>query len=245
MATNNNNWSNGTYNSRYSSLYDGKTNIQDLQALRAGLSNKEEQVVSHIGAYHMIGKDEWEPQRNNNFEVHIFGLDNLFYIDTDTKVDQGMAEEVLTLSAVSVGALNISMSPIEIPYGNTKVKYAGLPDVQNATITYNDYIGKNTERVLTAWFGIVFNPKTEVIGRASQYKKPAVLIETAPDGTHSRMWQLDGCWPSSLELGQYDYNGGGSVRQISVTLTYDRMVPMDDGNFTEGVGFGLKQYISR
>lgn len=186
--------------------------------------------VRQIGAYHMIGDDSYEPQRNNNFEIHIYELNNLVYVDgsaDNNPITQSLAQECLTLSAVSVGALSQEITPIEIAYGNTKVKYAGLPSVGNSEIVYNDYIGKKTERIINAWHGLVFNPETEKIGRASEYKKPAILIETAPDGSSSRVWQLRGCWPSSVNYGDYDYNGG-AVRQIRLTLTYDIMVPLRD-----------------
>ena len=174
----------------------------------------------------MIGDDDYEPQRNNNFEVHIYGLNDLVTIDKGIKIDQSVAEESLTLSAVSVGQINTNVGILTVPYGNTKVKYAGLPEISDSDIVYNDFIGKSTERIIAAWHALVFNPKTEAIGRASVYKQPGILIETAPDGTRARAWQLKGCWPSNVQYGQYDYNGG-ATRQITMTLTYDIAIPLD------------------
>lgn len=187
---------------------------------------EHEYLLNKLGAYHMIGDDDYEPQRNNNFEVHIFGLDNLATIDQGREVRQDVAEESLTLSVVSVGQINTNVGILPIPYGNTKVKFAGLPDISDSDIVFNDYIGKSTERIIAAWHALVFNPKTEKIGRASQYKKPGILVETAPDGTRARMWQLKGCWPSNVQYGGYDYNGG-QTRQITMTLTYDIAIPLD------------------
>lgn len=192
----------------------------------ADYTGTQKRAVSRIGAYHMIGNDDYEPQRNNNFEVHIYGLSGLVTIDKGIKIPQSTAEESLTLSAVSVGQISTNVGIIPIAYGNTKVKFAGLPEISDSDIVYNDYIGKSTERIIAAWHALVFNPKTEKIGRASVYKKPGVLIETAPDGTRARMWQLKGCWPSNVQYGAYDYNGG-QVRQITMTLTYDIAIPLD------------------
>lgn len=189
-------------------------------------SGTGEYTVNKIGAYHMIGDDDYEPQRNNNFEVHIYGLSGLLTVDKGIKIPQDIAEESLTLSAVSVGQINTNVGILTVPYGNTKVKYAGLPEISDSDIVYNDYIGKSTERIISAWHSLVFNPKTEKIGRASVYKKPAILIETAPDGTRARCWQLKGCWPSNVQYGAYDYNGG-ATRQITMTLTYDIAIPLD------------------
>lgn len=189
-------------------------------------SGVNEYSLNRIGAYHMIGDDDYEPQRNNNFEVHIYGLSGLVTVDKGIKIPQSTAEESLTLSTVSVGQINTNVNPITIPYGNTKVKFAGLPEISDTDIVFNDYIGKSTERIIAAWHSLVFNPKTEKIGRASVYKKPGILIETAPDGTHARMWQLKGCWPSNVQYGGYDYNGG-ATRQITMTLSYDIAIPLD------------------
>ena len=63
---------------------------------------KDIYTIDKLGAYHMIGQDDYEPQRNNNFEVHIYGLDNLLTIDQRREVRQDVAEESLTLSTASI-----------------------------------------------------------------------------------------------------------------------------------------------
>lgn len=188
----------------------------------------EEYKVKKIGAYHMIGDDDYEPQRNNNFEVRIYFNedDQLSTVANGTDIPLDLAQDCLTLSVVSVGQIATEVGIIEVPYGNTKVKFAGLPTISNSDIVYTDYIGKATERVIAAWQAQVFNPKTQKIGFASKYKKAALLIETAPDGSRARAWNLKGCWPSNVQYGAYDYNGG-ATRQITMTLAYDIAVPLD------------------
>jgi hypothetical protein len=200
-----------------------------------GMGNKYKIDPNTIGAYHMIGDDSYEPQRTNNFQLWIYFPETnhynddtkLYTIDKDNPIDTDIAQNSLILSTVSVGSINTNVSPIEVNFGNTKVKYAGLPSVENSTVVYNDYIGKATERIIAAWYGQVFNPKDEKIGRASVYKKDALLIETAPDGSTGRAWQLKGCWPSSVTYGDYSYNDN-SVRQVQMTLTYDIAIPLDN-----------------
>ena len=34
-----------------------------------------------LGTYHMVGKDAFEPQRTNNFELQIVGLHNFNWFD--------------------------------------------------------------------------------------------------------------------------------------------------------------------
>ena len=142
-----------------------------------GLLDSEYQILKH-GAFHMIGDDAYEPQRNNNFEFHIY-FDNynsngedvhLTTVDKSIDITKDEAEQTLILSTSSVGALNTQVSVIPIRYGNTEVKFAGLPTIQNATVNFNDFIGKATERIVTAWHKQVVDMKREVVGRASVYK---------------------------------------------------------------------------
>lgn len=180
------------------------------------------------GAYHMINDAKFEPQRNNNFEVQICGLDGLTSMDRGIPIgDASRASELITLSVATYAAPQINITPIVVPYGNNKVKFAGTPEFPESSIVLNDYIGANIERILSAWYKKVYNPKDETIGLAVDYKKTGFLIEYSPDYTISRQWQLYGCWLSSLQLGEFNQEGG-SVRQISCTLQYDYAMPLDD-----------------
>lgn len=212
-----------------------KANANDYEGLL-------DYTIKQRGAYHMIGDDDFEPQRNNNFELHVYfpnenANNEQVYLDTvenGIKIDREIAENTLIFSTVSVGGINTNVGIIPISYGNTKVKFAGLPEVADSTVVYNDYIGKATERIIAAWHAQVFNPITQIIGRASVYKKEALLLETAPDGTHVRGWNIKGCWPSNVTYGDYSYENGGQVRQINLTLTYDIAIPLDATTSNKG-----------
>ena len=182
------------------------------------------------GAYHMINDAGFEPQRNNNFEVQITNLGNLVSMDTAAGVgDASRASELITLSVATYAAPQVSISPISVAYGNNKVKFAGVPEFAESSITLNDFIGVNIERILSAWYGLVYNIKKETIGKAVNYKKTGYLIEYSPDYTINRQWELGGCWLSSLQLGEFNQEGG-SVRQITCTLQYDYALPLDPDN---------------
>lgn len=179
-----------------------------------------------LGTYHMAQSNDFEPQRNNNFEVQITGLNSLTSVDKGRAIAAN-ASELITLSVATYSAPQINVSPIQVSYGNNKIKFAGLPEFPDSSIVLNDYIGINVEKILSAWQKLVYDPKTQVVGLASNYKKNAYLIEYAPDGTQARQWMLVGCWPSALQLGDFNQEGG-SVRQVTITLTYDYAYPLDD-----------------
>lgn len=175
-----------------------------------------------LGTNHMVGNSLYEPQRTNNFEVQIVGLSSLTGID-GTRMPSN-AGDVITLSTASYAAPQINISTINVRYGNNAVKYAGVPEFPDSTIVLNDYIGLEVEKILAAWFALAYNPLTEKIGYASEYKKTGYLIEYDPKGATARQWQINGCWISTLNLGDFNQEGG-SVRQLNATLVYDNIIP--------------------
>ena len=173
----------------------------------------------------MIGQDAWEPQRTNNFELRFPNLPQLYSIDTGIAMPAN-SSDYLTLSLKSAGVPNITINNIDISYGNNTIKFAGKPSYENFRAVFRDFIGLQTERILTAWSKLVYNPATEKVGRASAYKQQAYLLEFSPDGDQLKTWKLEGCWPGSMEFGDYD-NDSNNVREITVTFYADVAIPLD------------------
>lgn len=178
-----------------------------------------------FGAYHMIGQDAWEPQRTNNFEIRFPNLPQLYSIDQGIAMPSN-ASDYLTLSTQSVGGLNTNISALDVSYGNNNIKFAGKPEYQDVSITFRDFIGIQTERIIMAWSKLVYNPATEKVGRASIYKQQGYLLEFAPDGTNVKTWKLEGCWPGDISFDNYD-NEGNNIRTIQVTFHADVAIPLD------------------
>ena len=179
------------------------------------------------GTKHMVNDTNFEPQRTNNYEVQITGLSDITTDMNGNKIPMANASETITLSTNSFDAPSISVDPITVRYGNSSIKYAGVPSFGDASIVINDYIGLNTERILSAWYAQVYNPNTKEIGYAVDYKKTAYLIEyDTKYSKQTRSWRMEGVWPQNLALGSYAAEGG-SQRQITMTLIYDRLVIED------------------
>ena len=178
-----------------------------------------------LGFYHGIGQDDWEPQRTNNFEIQFPNLGQLFTIDQGLALP-GNASDLLTLSVKSVSYPSTNIGKLTISYGNNSVNFAGRPEYGDVEIVVNDFIGIQSERILMGWSGLVYNPKTEVIGWASQYKRDGYLLEFAPDGTCVRRTQLRGCFPGTVAPGNFS-NDDNSLREISVTFYCDVAIPLD------------------
>lgn len=186
------------------------------------------------GTNHMVSNVGYEPQRTNNYEVQITGLEGITDMYGHSVSQSSNASEIITLSTASFEAPNITISPITVRYGNNSIKFAGVPEFPDSSIVLNDYIGVNTEKILSAWFSQAYNPVTEEIGYAVEYKKTAFLIEydtkystgSTKYNYQSRVWKMEGCWLANLQLGSFSADGGAQ-RQITATMVYDCVKPLD------------------
>ena len=183
----------------------------------------------HKAAQHMVGTDVFEPQRTNNFEIRFPNLNQLTSSQTmskDNKVVYNDCGKAITLSVASVGDLSQSISAIPVSYGNNAVKFAGKPELNSISITINDFIGLETERILESWSALVYNKYDQTVGKASKYKQRAYLIEYSPDYEIAKVWQLEGCWPGDISYGGYQQDNN-SIRQITMTLNVDFAFALD------------------
>lgn len=166
--------------------------------------------LPQMGPSHIANSRAHELQRTNNFALVV-----------------GDLGEDLTLAVDSFSAPDETNAPIEISYGNHKVKFAGPAEFSDGDMVVNDFIGIDTEKIITDWKATVYDPKTDKIGFAASdasnkgYKKTAYLYLYSPDGSVARKWKIEGCWPSHVAYGEFS-NSSPDKRQITVTLTYDK-----------------------
>lgn len=179
-----------------------------------------------LGAHHMVGKDIYEPQRTNNFEIQFPALAEQVTQSATGGMQFSDVGNKITLSVKSVGDLSQSIDAITVGYGNNAIKFAGKPTLNNISIGINDFIGMDTERILEAWSSLVYNKYTQEVGRASIYKTDAYLLEYAPDGTNVKVWKLEGCWPGTITYGGFSQDGG-STREITMDLHVDFAYALD------------------
>lgn len=179
---------------------------------------------TYMGAHHMVGNDTFEPQRTNNFEIQFNNLGTLVSSQGYMKWDD--PGEAIKLSVKSVGDLSQDIEAIAVHYGNNAIKFAGKPSLNSISISINDFIGLDTERILEAWSALVYNKYTQAVGLASKYKTDAYLLEYSPDGKNVKAWKLEGCWPGTITYGGYNQENA-STREISMTLNVDFAFALD------------------
>lgn len=161
----------------------------------------------------------YEPQRTNHFEVFI-------YIPAAiANGDNGLISDFrkyITLATTDFSLPNITVSPIDIPYGNTKIKLAGAVEYGGAdSLTCVDFIGADVEGILYAWQNLVYSPETGQIGWTYGYKTDAKVLEYSPDGACLSSWIIRGIWPSAIDYGNSMSKGDSQVKNVTVTFAYD------------------------
>lgn len=161
-------------------------------------------MTDYLGSRHLSSEVVGELQRKANFSVDISGLPSTVTFLVKTFPLPSSANEVIT-----------------VVHGNSEVKFAGKATFEGGDMTLHDSISLDTEKQLQSWRDSVYAPTTEAIGKASAYKKDAVVSEYAPDGTMTRQWKLEGVWPSSYKPGDLD-STSTDLKEISLTLTWDR-----------------------
>lgn len=178
-----------------------------------------------IGTYKLAANPNlYEGQRTNNYDFFVpaANLTNLVLPGTNGQViDSNIAREAIRLSNVSCPIPHYTQSALEVRRGNTSFKFAGIPSYSNGTVTFYNYIGIDTLNVLMAWQALSFNPETEKVGLAGDYKKDAYLIEYTPDYQKVRQWILRGCWISSISEDERS-SETNNVARIQCTIEYDR-----------------------
>ena len=194
------------------------------------MANDIKNFNGYLGTYHMVGRDEYEPQRTNNFEVYIdlggSGNTPLQTAWNGSSLNAATASSYITLAASSFTPPSVNISSIQINRGNNTIKYAGKPEFPDSSITLNDFIGMDVEKILMAWQKQTYDIRNQAVGLASIYKKNAWVNQYSPDGTYVRQWVIKGAWLSSLNLGEYS-SDSNDIRRITGTIVYDYAYPAD------------------
>lgn len=187
--------------------------------------------ISHLSAY----KDIYEPMRDNVFEFLVDFSDTelvkqgtSYLTDSNSIIDSNKAQEVMRFAVNKVDIPSYSQSVIEIKRGNMTMKAAGTMSFDEGSLEIIDYVGADSKSVLMAWQKLSGDPETEQVGRMSNYKKEATLLEYNSDFSQLvRYWKIQGAWISKVSDGGLSNDGGDSKRVMSATVVFDKAILVD------------------
>jgi hypothetical protein len=171
----------------------------------------------------------YEPTRTNNYTVIVSGLDDLvrssssLYGSDNNTISN--AQKTLYFTVSSAPIPHFSQKPIEVPRGNTTIKFAGTMEFSSGKWEIDDYIGADTVSIMMAWQALSGDVYNETVGRAKDYKKNITVIQYSPDYKDIiRYWELYGCWISDLSESNLAWGSNNSLRKISATIEYDKAI---------------------
>jgi hypothetical protein len=170
----------------------------------------------------------YEAARSGFFSLIVDDIDNIVrasysgvHADAADSDKIARAQEILKLNVVKAPVPHFSIKVEQYRRGNDVVKFAGVPEFKDGSITVDDVVGMDTKSILMAWQSLAYNVHTRKGGRMKDYKKNCTLIEYTQDFEQIRSWTLYGCWISDLQEGDFDKENDGK-RQITANIAYDR-----------------------
>ena len=137
--------------------------------------------------------------------------------------------DYLRLNVVKASVPNFTVTTHEYRRGNDVVKFAGTPEFKEGSLTVDDVVGLRIKDMLYAWLYLAYDPHTRKGGRMADYKKTCTLLEYTQDYKLIRYWELQGCFITGIEEGDFDRESD-EKRQLSISISYDRamMYPNHD-----------------
>lgn len=170
----------------------------------------------------------YEAARTGFFSLIVDDIDNIINAaysgeasDATANDKIARAQETLKLNVVKASVPHFTLDVKQYKRGNDTVKFAGVPEFNQGSITVDDVVGLDTKSILMAWQALAYNVYTRKGGRMKDYKKTCTLIEYTQDFEQVRSWTLYGCWVSSIDESDFDKENDDK-RQISAKIEYDR-----------------------
>lgn len=152
------------------------------------------------------------------------------FFQPDSYVDAFMPKTanrfVLTMAGVDsflvkkVTRPGVSFGDIVIDHVNYKRKLQGKADWGDVTMTLYDPIIPSGAQQVMDWVRLGYESATGLAGYPSQYKQDVTIQGLGPDGGVCETWTLKGAFPSSVEMGEYDWSNDQPL-EVSITVKYD------------------------
>ena len=190
------------------------------------------EMGKYLGTTYMLNnKADFEPGRTSDFILKIKFKRDLYDMDGQFIMSAEDASEALALSLSDYNGPEMSIDKLQIRTGNGIMQYAGAPNISDSSISFTDYIGKQTEAILLAWYSMAHNVQNDKIGFKEYYAQDGLLYKWAPNGTRQISWRLIGCWINQFSLGQFSRTNPDK-RQISTNIVYDKCIPWETPDYS-------------
>ena len=185
-------------------------------------------METNYGVYHLADNPaQYQPVRTNNYRCICQGLEELVRVGGDANNRNDYlenAQEVIDFSVVSFDAPNFTQDEIQIRRGNSTVYFAGTPRFNTSNLVINDFVGADGKSILQAWQALSYDVVNDIINPSTKYKKDMLILEYTPDNVLIKVWELKGCWVTSLTETGYS-SESPAKKTVTATIRYDRAIP--------------------
>ena len=185
-------------------------------------------METNYGVYHLADNPaQYQPVRTNNYRCICQGLEELVRVGGDANNRNDYLEnsqEVIDFSVVSFDAPNFTQDEIQIRRGNSTVYFAGTPRFNTSNLVINDFVGADGKSILQAWQALSYDVVNDIINPSTKYKKDMLILEYTPDNVLIKVWELKGCWVTSLTETGYS-SESPAKKTVTATIRYDRAIP--------------------
>ena len=185
-------------------------------------------METNYGVYHLADNPaQYQPVRTNNYRCICQGLEELVRVGGDENNRNDYlenAQEVIDFSVVSFDAPNFSQEEIPIRRGNSTLYFAGTPRFSTSNLVINDFVGADGKSILQAWQALSYDVVNDIINPSTKYKKDMLILEYTPDNVLIKVWELKGCWITSLTETGYS-SESPAKKTVTATIRYDRAIP--------------------
>ena len=185
-------------------------------------------METNYGVYHLADNPaQYQPVRTNNYRCICQGLEELVRVGGDENNRNDYlenAQEVIDFSVVSFDAPSFTQDEIPIRRGNSTTYFAGTPRFNTSNLVINDFVGADGKSILQAWQALSYDVVNDIINPSTKYKKDMLILEYTPDNVLIKVWELKGCWITSLTETGYS-SESPAKKTVTATIRYDRAIP--------------------
>ena len=185
-------------------------------------------METNYGVYHLADNPaQYQPVRTNNYRCICQGLEELVRVGGDVNNRNDYlenAQEVIDFSVVSFDAPSFTQDEIPIRRGNSTTYFAGTPRFNTSNLVINDFVGADGKSILQAWQALSYDVVNDIINPSTKYKKDMLILEYTPDNVLIKVWELKGCWVTSLTETGYS-SESPAKKTVTATIRYDRAIP--------------------
>ena len=185
-------------------------------------------METNYGVYHLADNPaQYQPVRTNNYRCICQGLEELVRVGGDENNRNDYlenAQEVIDFSVVSFDAPSFTQDEIPIRRGNSTTYFAGTPRFNTSNLVINDFVGADGKSILQAWQALSYDVVNDIINPSTKYKKDMLILEYTPDNVLLKVWELKGCWITSLTETGYS-SESPAKKTVTATIRYDRAIP--------------------